>query len=192
VKRIDGAGPPVEVAPSDEQVGRVAIGPNGDVYYSTATRVFRLAGGAGTPVRGAGTGVQGFGGDGGPATSAQVWAPHGLAFAADAALLVSDTGNDRIRRIDPATGVISSLAEVGIPDGLEVASDGTIYVAAARESRIRHLNASGAMPPSASFTATNGPSVVSVWPSSTRTVVAISGCCIQKPGVTPSVSFTAW
>ncbi len=145
VKRIDGAGPPVEVAPSDEQVGPVTVAPNGDVYYATETRVFRLAGGTGTPVRIAGTGVQGSGGDGGPATSAQVWAPHGLALAADGALLVSDTGNDRIRRIDLATGLISSIAEVGIPDGLEVASDGTIYVADARESRIRHLSATGAM-----------------------------------------------
>jgi sugar lactone lactonase YvrE len=145
VKRIDGAGPPVDVAPSDEQVGPVAVAPNGDVYYATVTKVFRLAGGTGTPVRIAGTGVQGSGGDGGPATSAQVWAPHGLALAAEGALLVSDTGNDRIRRIDLATGLISSIAEVGIPDGLEVASDGTIYVADARESRIRHLSATGAM-----------------------------------------------
>ncbi len=144
VKRIEGSGSPVEVAPSDEQVGPVAVGPNGDVYYSTETRVFRLAGGGGTPVRIAGTGVQGFGGDGGPATSAQVAGPHGLAVAADGALLVSDTGNDRIRRIDPSTGVISSLAEVGIPDGIEVASDGTIYVAEARTNRVVHLSASGA------------------------------------------------
>lgn len=144
VKRLDATGP-VEVAPSEEQVGPVTIAPNGDVYYATETRVFRLAGGTGTPVRIAGTGVQGSGGDGGPATSAQLSAPHGLAFAADGALLVSDTQNDRIRRIDLATGVITAFAEVGIPDGLEVASDGTIYVADAREGRIRHLSASGAM-----------------------------------------------
>jgi SMP-30/gluconolaconase/LRE-like protein len=143
VKRLDGSGP-VEVAPSEEQVGPVAVAPNGDVYYATVTRVFRLAVGTGTPVRIAGTGAQGSGGDGGPATSAQVSAPHGLAFAADGALLISDTQNDRIRRIDPLTGVITSLAEVGIPDGLEVASDGTIYVAEARTNRVVHLSASGA------------------------------------------------
>jgi sugar lactone lactonase YvrE len=144
VKRIDGTGPPVEVAPSDEQVGPLMVAPNGDVYYATVSKVFRLAGGAGAPVRIAGTGVQGSGGDGGPATSAQLWAPHGLALAADGALLVSDTQNDRIRRIDLVTGVITSLAEVGIPDGLEVASDGTIYVAEARTNRVVHLSASGA------------------------------------------------
>ena len=46
-------------------------------------------------------------------------------------------------------------------------------------------------PPSASLTATNGPSVVSVRPSSTRTVVAASGGCSPSPGVTPGVSLIA-
>src|SRR5215207_6651011 len=46
-------------------------------------------------------------------------------------------------------------------------------------------------PPSASLTVTNGPSVVSVSPSSTRTVVAVSGSSICRPGVTPGVSLTA-
>ena len=47
-------------------------------------------------------------------------------------------------------------------------------------------------PPSASLTATNGPSVGSVLPSSTRTVVAISGACIWTPGLTPGVWLIAW
>src|SRR5215211_4331288 len=48
-------------------------------------------------------------------------------------------------------------------------------------------------PPSASLTATNGPSVVSVLPASTRTVVAVSGGWSQTSlGVTPGVWLTAW
>ena len=43
-----------------------------------------------------------------------------------------------------------------------------------------------------SLTATKGPSVVSVLPSWTRTVVAISAGCIQTPGVTPGVWLIAW
>ncbi len=39
----------------------------------------------------------------------------------------------------------------------------------------------------ASLISTNGPSVVSVLPSSTRTVVAVSGGCSASPGVTPGV-----
>ena len=41
---------------------------------------------------------------------------------------------------------------------------------------------------SASFVSTNGPSVVIVLPSCTRTVVAVSGGCRPLPGVTPGVS----
>jgi hypothetical protein len=38
---------------------------------------------------------------------------------------------------------------------------------------------------------TNGPSVISVSPSRTRTVVAVSGSCSCRPGVTPGVSVIA-
>ena len=70
--------------------------------------------------------------------------PHGLAVAADGALLVSDAGNDRVRRIDLATGVVSSFAQIGTPHGLDVASDGTVYVVDSKANRIVHLAASGA------------------------------------------------
>jgi streptogramin lyase len=143
VRRISGTGAPETVTELDTDTGPVAIGANGDVYFATATRVFRLAGGAGTPVRLAGTGAQGGAGDGGPAADAQFAAPHGIALAADGALLVADTGNDRVRRIDPATGVITAFAQVGIPDGMDVAPDGTIYVVEARSSRVVHLTATG-------------------------------------------------
>ena len=46
-------------------------------------------------------------------------------------------------------------------------------------------------PPIASLSSTNGPSVVSVLPSCTRTVVAVSGGCMCTPGVTPEVSLIA-
>jgi sugar lactone lactonase YvrE len=144
LRRIDSAGSLTTVAQADGDIGPVAAAPNGDVYYATATQIFRLAGGASPPVRVAGTAVQGGGGDGGPALNAQLSAPHGLAIAGDGALLVSDAGNDRVRRIDPATGVITAFAQLGTPHGLDVATDGTIYVIDSRDSRVVHLSASGA------------------------------------------------
>jgi sugar lactone lactonase YvrE len=141
--RVDASGAVTNVADAGTDIGPIAVAPSGDVYYATATQVFRLPGGSGPSVLVAGTGVEGGGGDGGPALSAQFSVPHGLAVAADGALLVSDAGNDRLRRIDLATGLVSTLAQIGTPHGLDVAPDGTIYVVDSKENRIVHLAGSG-------------------------------------------------
>jgi uncharacterized protein (TIGR03437 family) len=57
----------------------------------------------------AGNGIQGFSGDGGPATSAALNSPQGVAFDAAGNLYIADTGNDRIRMVTPS-GVISTIA----------------------------------------------------------------------------------
>ncbi len=56
----------------------------------------------------AGTGVAGFGGDGGPAVSAQLRQPHSIAFDSQGRLLICDIGNQRIRRVDLKTGHIET------------------------------------------------------------------------------------
>jgi streptogramin lyase len=58
----------------------------------------------------AGTGRQGFGGDGGLATNALLNQPHSIALDGKASLFVADIGNHRIRRIDLKTGKIDSIA----------------------------------------------------------------------------------
>ena len=144
LRRLDANGTLTTVATVDAQIGPVTAAPNGDVYFTTGTQIFRLAEGARTPVRIAGNGVEGGGGDGGPAVNAQLSSPHGLAIAADGAVLVCDTGNNRLRRIDPATGVITALAQVGSPRGIDIAADGTIYVVDSVEKRLLRLSPSGA------------------------------------------------
>src|SRR5262245_1153921 len=49
-------------------------------------------------------------GDGRPATEASLNRPSGIAFAADGALLIADRVHARIRRVDPVTGLISTVA----------------------------------------------------------------------------------
>jgi hypothetical protein len=64
----------------------------------------------------AGTGRGGFSGDGGPAIRARLSTPCGVAETPDGGVLVADTGNGRLRRID-RRGVITTIAGAGRPLG---------------------------------------------------------------------------
>ena len=61
----------------------------------------------------AGTGSAGYNGDGVPAAEASLAGPSGLAVGTDGTLYIADTFNGRIRAVDPATGVISTVAGDG-------------------------------------------------------------------------------
>jgi hypothetical protein len=73
----------------------------------------------------AGTGVHGFAGDGGPATSAKLQSPRSVAVLPDGGFLIADSNNDRIRRVS-SNGTITTVAGTGVPgfggDG-DVATD---------------------------------------------------------------------
>lgn len=91
----------------------VALDAQGTVYLSDigTHRVLKLTR-AGRLLPIAGSGESGFSGDGGPALQAKLSAPHDLLFDAQDNLLIADTGNQRIRRID-RQGVISTIAGDG-------------------------------------------------------------------------------
>jgi DNA-binding beta-propeller fold protein YncE len=61
----------------------------------------------------AGSGREGSGGDAGPAAQAELNGPHSLAVAKNDAVFVADTWNNRVRKIDPQTGVITTVAGTG-------------------------------------------------------------------------------
>ncbi|HEY1552243.1 MAG TPA: hypothetical protein VGG28_30660 [Kofleriaceae bacterium] len=114
---------------------------------------------AGTITTIAGTGSAGFGGDGGPATSAALFSPGALAFDASGNLYVVDVLNERIRKID-GTGVITTIAGNGIvgfsgdggpatsatlsaPSGLVVDSAQNIYISDQNNHRVRKIATTG-------------------------------------------------
>ncbi len=90
----------------------------------------------------AGTGEAGYDGDGGPATGATFRAPHAVATTADGSVLIADTVNNVIRRVDPDGTVSTVFAQAPLfglesPQGVAVGEDGSIYIAEAWGHRIR-------------------------------------------------------
>jgi sugar lactone lactonase YvrE len=107
----------------------------------------------------AGTGESGFSGDGGPATAARLKHPKGLALAPDGSLLIADSLNNRIRRVD-RYGIITTIAGTGAetvsgdggpataaslkrPRTLAVSPDGSVLVAEPLANRIRRIDPQG-------------------------------------------------
>jgi sugar lactone lactonase YvrE len=89
----------------------MALAPNGDLYLALreGNAIYRIDSRTKTIHRVAGTGEQGYSGDGGPALQSTLRGPKGLAYSNDRELFVADTENHVIRRIDLATGIISTV-----------------------------------------------------------------------------------
>ncbi len=107
-----------------------------------------------------GTGIQGYTGDGGPATAARIGSPTSIRFDSRENLYFSDSMYNVIRRVDAETGVITRVvgrgeegfspdgtsaldARLGGPFGVEVSWDGTVYVSDTRNNRVRMVDSSG-------------------------------------------------
>ncbi len=98
--------------------GRVAVDPAGNVYFTALNSVFLLAGG--TVTRLAGNGQAGYSGDGGPALSAQLNAPQGLAIDSAGDIYIADTQNQVVRYVSAATGLITTVAGNGTPGAMAI------------------------------------------------------------------------
>jgi sugar lactone lactonase YvrE len=107
----------------------------------------------------AGTGICGYSGDGGPATSAMILYPVGLAFDTQGSLLFCDPENQRIRKVT-STGIITTIAgngawgysgdggpatQASISDPADISVDplGNVYIADSENSVIRMVDATG-------------------------------------------------
>jgi trimeric autotransporter adhesin len=89
----------------------LAVDNAGNLFFAAATRVGRLSP-DGSIVTVAGNGTQGFSGDGGPATEAQLNYAVGVAVDGGGNLFVADRDNNRIRKVSP-DGIITTIAGNG-------------------------------------------------------------------------------
>ncbi len=137
-----------------------AVAPDGTLYIADTEnhRVRRVAR-DGTITTLAGTGEEGFGGDGGPAARALLSSPDDLGLAPDGSVYISDQGNHRVRRVAP-DGTIATVAGTGeagfggdggaatrsLLEGITavvVQADGTWYLSELVNMRIRKVTPDG-------------------------------------------------
>ena len=105
-----GDGGPATLAQLDEPAGVAVDRAGGVVVGEASNRVRHVAFGSITTI--AGSGASGFAGDGGRATDAQLNDPNGVAIDASGGVLIADTGNHRIRRLD-RDGTVTTIAGGG-------------------------------------------------------------------------------
>lgn len=137
----------------------VAVDSGGNVYIGDAgAHVVRKVASGGTISTFAGTGTAGYSGDGGKASGAQLNAPEACAVDVTGNLYIADTGNSAVRKVNAATGIITTLAGTGgagfsgdggaaagaqlnQPYGIAVDTSGNVFVADTLNYRVRKITA---------------------------------------------------
>ena len=95
----------------------VAFDPDGTMFVIEMSQGNRLLKKdlRGDITRVAGVGQGGFSGDGGPLLGAQFNGPHNLAITPDGVLLIADTWNGRVRRLDRKSDIVTTLPGFQVP-----------------------------------------------------------------------------
>lgn len=138
----------------------IAIDSAGNLYIADAdNHRVRRVGVDGVMHTVAGTGTQGFAGDGEAASAAQLSEPSGVALDSVGNLYIADTGNNRIRKVTPS-GVITTIAGNGsaayagdggpavaaslsAPIGVAENASGNIYIADTGNHSVRMVSNTG-------------------------------------------------
>jgi uncharacterized repeat protein (TIGR02543 family) len=135
----------------------VAVDADGILYIADGQRIRTISGGTITTV--AGTGVAGYSGDDGPATSAQLFNPTGVAVDTAGNLYIADSNNYRVRKVSElgtittaaGTGTVgysgddgpATSAQINYPVGVAVDAAGSLYIAELYNHVIRKVSSGG-------------------------------------------------
>ena len=139
----------------------LAVDSSGNVYIAdTNNHRIRKIDTNGIIITIVGTGTRTFSGEGGLATQASLATPSGIALEGSGNLFIADSLNSRIRKIDKATGIITTIAgtatagfsgdgglatssQLTAPSGIVFDSLGSMYIADTGNSRIRKIDKNG-------------------------------------------------
>ena len=136
----------------------MALDGTGNLYIADLcnNRIRKVAAGTGIITTVAGNGTQGFSGDNGLATNAELNQPQGVAVDASGNLYIADAINNRVRKVSAATSIITTVAgkgtsgfsgdngiatdaELSGPSGVALDSYGNLYIADQANNRVREV-----------------------------------------------------
>jgi sugar lactone lactonase YvrE len=140
----------------------VAVDAGGNIFITDSLnyRVRRVDAKTGTISTMGGNGLARIPDENAPATASALNYPRGVVFDAAGNLFIADTGNSRIRKVDAASGVITtvagnnlfsfsgdggpaSAADLSAPDGVAMDAAGNLFIADTSNQRIRKIDTKG-------------------------------------------------
>jgi sugar lactone lactonase YvrE len=166
-----------------------AVDSAGDIFIADALNnlVWEVSAATGAITTVAGNGTAGYSGDNGPAASAELNTPSGVAVDSAGNLYIADVSNNVIRKVSPSTGTITTVAgngtagysgdggaansaELNNPQGVAVDSAGNLYIADSSNNVVRFVAVS------TGSTAGSGNNLIRILPPApTGTITTIAG-----------------
>jgi hypothetical protein len=156
-----GDGGPASIALLNDPRG-VTVDPSGNIFIADTenNRVRKVDHTTGNISTVSGNGTAGYSGDGGPASIALLNYPRGVTVDLSGNIFIADTYNSCVRKVDQATGIISTVAgngrmgfsgdggpstsaELNLPYSVAFGPSGNLFIADFVNHRIRKVDASG-------------------------------------------------
>ena len=195
ITRVCGTGEPGYAGDGGPALGAVinqpyglAVDGNGDIYFAQRfdPAVRKIDAQTGSVSSVAGTGEFGYSGDGGPGNEAMLKEPNDLFLDGRGGLLIADIQDQRIRRVDLATGIITTYAGTGEksrdgdgkpateaclmgPRAVCMDRQGNVYVAEREGNGVRRISPDGILTTIAGaeavsgYSGDGGPALAATW-----------------------------